>query len=144
MKLPGLTPPPINPGDTCSYWRIPLRVDPTVVPGGVDALTKSLRALGIPAAPRYIVKPAFECEVIRDQKTFGKSRWPFSVGRPEAATYRREDFAGAYDGLANVVILPLNEGFNDGHADFIIEAFDQAMTELLGDPFVEQRKAVSA
>lgn len=133
MQLPGLTPPPVKSGDTCSYWRIPIRVDPSVIPGGVDALTQALRGLGIPAAPRYIQKPAFECEVIRDQKTFGNSRWPFSVGRPEASTYRREDFPGSYDGLANVVILPLNEGFDDAHVDFVIDAFGRAMHELLGE-----------
>ncbi|MEM7577335.1 MAG: DegT/DnrJ/EryC1/StrS family aminotransferase [Planctomycetota bacterium] len=133
MRLPGLTPPPVKPGDTCSYWRIPVRVDPKVVPGGVDALTQSLRNLGIPAAPRYIQKPAFECEVIRDQKTFGSSGWPFTVGRPEASEYRRQDFPGSYDGLANVVILPLNEGFTDEHSEFVIASFDAAMRELLGD-----------
>ncbi|MEM1097663.1 MAG: DegT/DnrJ/EryC1/StrS family aminotransferase [Planctomycetota bacterium] len=146
MNLPGLTPPPIKPGDTCSYWRIPLRVDPEVIPGGVDTLTQALRNLGIPAAPRYIQKPAFECEIIRDQKTFGTSRWPFSVGRPEAARYRRDDFPGAYDGLANVVILPLNEGFTDEHADFIIASFDAAMNELLGEasPAIETESGVAS
>ena len=33
---------------------------------------------------RYIQKPAFQCAVIREQKTFGKSRWPFTLARPEA------------------------------------------------------------
>lgn len=134
LKVDGITPAPIKPGDTCSYWRIPIRIEPGpgegTVPGGVDALVAGLRELGIPAAPRYIQKPAFECEVIRDQKTFGTSRWPFSLAQPSATDYRRELFPGAYDGLKHVVILPLNEGFTGDHADRIATAVEETVARL--------------
>ena len=130
LKIDGITPPPIKPGDTCSYWRIPIRVEPGTIPGGVDALVAGLRELGIPAAPRYIQKPAFECEVIRDQKTFGTSRWPFSLAQESATDYRRELFPGSYDGLKHVVILPLNEGFTEAHADRIAKAVEDTVAAL--------------
>ena len=133
LKVDGITPPPIRSGDTCSYWRIPIRVEPGVIPGGVDALVAGLRELGIPAAPRYIQKPAFECEVIRDQRTFGASRWPFSLAQPSATDYRRELFPGAYDGLKHVVILPLNEGFTEEHADRIASAVERIVARLHGE-----------
>ncbi|BAM04033.1 DegT/DnrJ/EryC1/StrS family aminotransferase [Phycisphaera mikurensis] len=130
MAIDGITTPPVKPGDTCSYWRIPIRVEPGVIPGGVDALVAGLRELGIPAAPRYIQKPAFECEVIREQKTFGTSRWPFSLAQASATDHRPELFPGSYDGLKHVVILPLNEGFTEAHADRIASAVEQTVASL--------------
>ena len=130
MKVDGLTPTPVKPGDTCSYWRVPVRVEPGVIPGGVDALVAGLRELGIPAAPRYIQKPAFECEVIREQKTFGASRWPFSLAQASATDYRPERFPGAYDGLKHVVILPLNEGFTEADAQRVAAAVEDTVAGL--------------
>ena len=128
--LPGLSTPPVRDGDTCAYWRIPIRIDPEVVPGGVDAVVAAVRELGVPAAPRYVQKPAFECEVIRDRKTFGTSGWPFNLARPEAVDYSREKFAGAYDGLEHVIILPLNEHFTQTHVDQVAGAFESAWPAL--------------
>ncbi len=132
MKLPGLTLPPVRRGDTHGYWRIPVHVDPAIIPGGVDALAKELRALGIPAAPRYIVKPAFDCEVIRDQRTFGKSRFPFTLAHPDAVNYSKDRFPGAYTGLSTVLIVPLNEAFNDTIVQHIVKQFEQAVMNLTG------------
>ena len=52
--------------------------------------------MGIPSAPRYIAKPAFRCGVFAEQKTFGDSRWPFTLARPEAVDYSAERFPGTF------------------------------------------------
>jgi len=78
MGVEGIEVPLVEPGDQHSYWKYVLRVDPQVVPGGTDALGAALKNRGIFSAPRYIQKPAFRCQVIQDQQTFGKSRWPLS------------------------------------------------------------------
>jgi len=67
--LPGLTLPIPVAGTTHVYWKYPLAVDPKVIKGGSDALGKALKDRGIMCAPRYIVKPAFECEVLAAQNT---------------------------------------------------------------------------
>ena len=107
------------PDDVHCYWRYCLRIDPGVVPGGPAALAQALRFYDIAAAPRYIQKPAFQCKVIADQVTFGTSRWPFTLARPEAVDYSPERFPGTFAGLEQALVLPWNERMTDEHIDFL-------------------------
>ena len=128
--LPGIAAPWVRPGSVHSYWRYGLRVDPEVVPGGAVALGGRLKRRGIAAAPRYIQKPAFECEVFRRQRTFGASRWPFTLARAEALDYRRSRFPGVYRALEEILVLPWNERFEPEHVDFLAAAVREAVGEL--------------
>lgn len=128
--LPGIATPAVRPGSVHTYWRYALRVDPETIPGGAVALGALLRMRGIAAAPRYIQKPAFECEVFRSQRTFGASRWPFTLARPEAIDYRRERFPGVYQALEEVLVLPWNERFEPAHVDYLAAAVHGAVGEL--------------
>lgn len=117
--IPGLSLPGAPPGALHSYWRYPLWVDPAVIEGGVDFLAGRLRKLDIPAAPRYIQKPAFETQVFVEQNTFGTSRWPFTLADPAAVDYSPDRFPGTYAGLNRVLVLPFNEGFGPSAVDFV-------------------------
>ena len=64
------------------------------IPGGPPAIAAALGELGVASAPRYIQKPAFECRVFSEQRTFGTSRWPFTLARPEAVDYSTDAFSG--------------------------------------------------
>jgi hypothetical protein len=84
---------------TRNYSALPLQMSPedgkgfkdsAVIPGGPRALAAELKLGGIASAPRYIQKPAFACRVFTEQRTFGESRWPFTLARPEAVDYSRE------------------------------------------------------
>jgi dTDP-4-amino-4,6-dideoxygalactose transaminase len=120
--LRGIT-PPVHARDAVHvYWRYCLWVDGSVLPGGSPALGAGLKRHGIAAAPRYIQKPAFRCEVLRDQRTFGNSRFPFTLARPEAVDYREENFPGTFRGLEQILVLPWNERFTEAHVDFIADA----------------------
>jgi perosamine synthetase len=131
--LEGITPTVAAPGDTHSYWRYVVHVDREVVPGGPVAIADALRPQGIPSAPRYIAKPAFRCGVFADQKTFGASRWPFTIARPEAVDYSAERFPGTFAFLDSVLVLSLNERYTAQHAEFVADglrsAVEQARTE---------------
>jgi len=120
--IPGLTLPLARHGSEHAYWRYALRVDPTSHPGGAVELGKRLGELGVAANARYIRKPAFECGLFRDQKTFGRSRWPFTLARPEALDYDRGLFQGAYAGLADIVVLPWNEKLSAGDVESLAQA----------------------
>jgi dTDP-4-amino-4,6-dideoxygalactose transaminase len=85
--IPGIETPMITKGAEHTFWKYCLRVDPNVIQGGGPALAKVLATYGIASAPRYIQKPAFACQVFREQVTFGKSRFPFNLARPEAVNY---------------------------------------------------------
>ena len=130
--IPGIESPVIASDAECAYWKYALHIDNTVIKGGPVALAAKLAKLKIASAPRYIVKPAFACEVIRDQKTFGTSHWPFTLARPEAVDYSPDLFPGTYDGLEHVLVLPWNDRYDETHLAHIERTLRDAVKELAG------------
>src|SRR4029079_11987813 len=129
----GVRPPQKTAGCNPVYWRYALRVDPDVLRGRADGLGAKLKEAVISCAPRYVQKLAFECEVLRDQRSFGKTRFPYvgeqRKGEPEIV-YRKEDMPGSVEALAGVVVLPWNEEYTEEHVSFIAGAIRQAAKEL--------------
>lgn len=105
-----------------TYWKYCLQVDSSVIPDGAVGLAGKLKQRGIASAPRYIQKPAFRCEVFEKQRTFGASRFPFTLARPEAVDYRAELFPGTFLGLERVLVLPWNERYEEEHVRYIAES----------------------
>ncbi len=128
--LAGVSTPTVTPDSTHTYWKYCLNIDADVIEGGAVGLGAALREKGIACAPRYIQKPAFECQVIRDQVTFGTSRWPFSLARPEAVDYSRERYEGTYKALQHVLVLPFNECYTDEHVEYLAAEIREAVTSL--------------
>lgn len=128
--IDGLDLPVPGPERVHTYWRYCLDVDPERIPGGTDALGAILRRHGIACAPRYIHKPAFRCQVFTDQVTFGTSRWPFNLARPEAVDYAAERFPGTFGALERVLVLPWNERFTAEDIDFLASTIHEAVAEL--------------
>jgi perosamine synthetase len=133
-EVPGLTVPQAAPGDVHTYWRYALIVDPAIVPGGPGALAAELKLGGIASAPRYIQKPAFRCGVFVNQKTFGTSRWPFTLARPEALDYSVERFPGTFGALEHVLVLPWNERYTHDDVDALGDRIADAVGRLTGEP----------
>ncbi len=129
---PGIAMPTAAADAVHTWWKYCLRVDETVIPGGTVALGAALRDSGILCAPRYIQKPAFCCQVIRDQCTFGNSRWPFTLARPEAVDYSRSRFEGTWNALEHILVLPWNEKYTDEHIDYLANSIREAVTALTG------------
>jgi dTDP-4-amino-4,6-dideoxygalactose transaminase len=131
--VPGVFAPTIRSDVRHSYWKYPLRVDPAVIRGGADGLGAKLKASGVFCAPRYIQKPAFECQVLRDRVSFGKSRFPWEgehrKGEPPVR-YDAAETPGTTEGLATVVVLPWNERYTEKHVDFIARVVRAAAVEL--------------
>jgi dTDP-4-amino-4,6-dideoxygalactose transaminase len=133
--VPGLTLPAPLPGATHVYWKYPLMVDPAVVPGGADALGAALKAAGVFCAPRYIQKPAFQCQVFTERKTYGKSRCPFSCRERAGGgeiVYDAAEYPGTMRGLERVVVLPWSEFYDEEHVAFIGAAISEAVAQLGG------------
>jgi perosamine synthetase len=127
--IPGIGTPVIEPGAVHSYWRYCLRVDDEIIPGGPDGLASRLAAYDVASAPRYVRKPAFRCKVFTEQRTFGDSRWPFDLARPEAVDYDDRLFPGTSAALAAMLVLPFNERYTTEHADFLVNAIGSAAAE---------------
>jgi dTDP-4-amino-4,6-dideoxygalactose transaminase len=131
--LLGVHPPTVRPGARHTYWKYPLRIDPDVIEGGADAFGRVLRDAGVFCVPRYIQKPAFECEVLRDRRTFGKSHFPFEGEHRKndpPVVYDIEGTPGTAQGLATVVVLPWNERYAPEHVDYIARTIRAATGEL--------------
>jgi perosamine synthetase len=127
----GIETPWQDPRNTHVYWKYCLSVDAQFIQDGAVGLAKHLKEdYGIFSAPRYIQKPAFACAVIRDQRTFGNSRFPFNLARPEAVDYSPGKFSGTYTGLERVLVLPWNEAYTDEHIDYIANSIKAAIAHL--------------
>ena len=128
--IPGIEPPTIREGDVHTYWKYCLRTDEGQLPDGAVRLGQALRGRGIACAPRYIQKPAFMCEVIAGQRTFGSSRYPFTLARPEAVNYDSSRFPGTLEALAGVLVLPLNERYTEKHIDYLAVSIGEAVEQI--------------
>lgn len=131
-ELPGVAVPRAAEGSRHVFWRYPLLIDPSVVEGGPVGVASDLREFGIGSAPRYIQKPAFSCRVFAEQRTFGDSRFPFSLARPEALDYDPGRFPGTFRYLEQVLVLPWNERFERHHVDAVAEAITQSVLARSG------------
>jgi perosamine synthetase len=128
---PGILMPEPAADNTHVFWKYALRVDKNVIRDGAVGLAKKLKEeKGIFSAPRYIQKPAFQCIIFEEQKTFGNSRWPFTLARPDAVDYSPEKFPGTFSGLEWVLVLPWNENYTDEHIEYIANAVRDAVDEL--------------
>jgi len=128
--VPGVRPIPVLDVATNSYWRYGLIVEDGQVPGGPDQLAAKLREFGLPSGPRYVKKPAFQTALFRDQRTFGESRWPFTLARPEAVDYSESRFPGTFDFLRRVLVLPWNERLEKSHVSAMAEAIRTSVLSL--------------
>ncbi len=90
-------------------------------------MATNLKDLGVNSAPRYIQKPAFMCEVFQKQRTFGNSRYPFTLAQPEAVDYNPGRFPGAFAALEDILVLPWNERYTDEHVDYITASIYKAV-----------------
>jgi dTDP-4-amino-4,6-dideoxygalactose transaminase len=131
--LPGVHAPEVSAHAQHTYWKYPLRIEPRTIAGGADAFGQKLKESGVFCAPRYIQKPAFECAVLRDRNTFGKSHFPYEGehrrGDPPVI-YDIKDTPGTAEGLATVVVLPWNEKYTAEHVEYIAQAIKDASKEL--------------
>ncbi len=130
--LPGISTPKVAAGNVHTYWKYCLRVDASEIPGGSVKLGAELKTRGIFSAPRYIQKPAFACEIFSEQRTFGNSKFPFTLARPEAVDYSRDRFPGTYQGLEEVLVLPWNERYESHHVRYIADSIIASVAQLRG------------
>jgi perosamine synthetase len=127
--LEGVQTPWVRSGDVHTYWKYCLRIDPERVPGGPVGVAARLRQYDIASVPRYIQKPAFACRVFAEQRTFGRSRWPFTLARPEAVDYTAQRFPGTFGALEWLLVLPLNERYEPAHVDFLAASIRAAVVK---------------
>ncbi|MCP3958809.1 MAG: DegT/DnrJ/EryC1/StrS family aminotransferase [bacterium] len=131
--VPGVFAPVVTPDSVHTYWRYALRVDSETLPGGAVALGRRMQQAGVLCAPRYVQKPAFECQVLRDHRTFGDSEFPYRCAQRADAppvVYDRADTPGSIEALEGVVVLGWNERYREEHVTFIADTIREVAGEL--------------
>ncbi len=132
--LSGVSPPQVTPNSKHVYWKYCLNVEPEKIEGGVDAFSEKLKTnYGIFSAPRYIKKPAFQCQIFQDQVTFGDSGFPFRGPHRRGAPpveYKEEDYPGTKKALNRICVLPCNEKYTKEDVEFIANAVRETAASL--------------
>ena len=111
------------------YWKFCVNIDEVRTGVSLNDIAARMKANGIFAAPRYIGKPAFECQICRDQVTLGTSRWPWSDPartHVPAPDQDRDHFPGTLKALSQVLVIPWNEFYTDEHVDYIADHLRKA------------------
>ncbi len=119
--IDGIATPVIADNATHTYWKYCLTVDESKIEGGSVGMAGLLKERNIFSAPRYIVKPAFMCQVFQEKNTLGDSQFPFNLARHEAIDYKTENYPATAKALHDVLVLPWNENYTDDHVRYIAD-----------------------
>ncbi|MCQ9208597.1 MAG: DegT/DnrJ/EryC1/StrS family aminotransferase [Omnitrophica bacterium] len=130
QDTPGITLPESNEDSIHVFWKYPLIVDTDLFGVDVFAFSTMLKEKGIFSAPRYIQKPVFMCEVLKDRRTYGKSHCPYDCPKrkgEEEIVYDVNDYPKTMKALEHVLVLPWNEFYTSEHVDYIARSVKEAV-----------------
>ncbi len=88
---------------------------------------------------RYIQKPAFACQIFRDQCTFGNSDGHLRSQDRKPSTTTASLFEGTWNALEHVLVLPWNEKYTDEHIQYLATNIRNAVASLTGRTAVAAR-----
>jgi len=128
--IDGVETPVIADDATHTYWKYCLTVDDTKIEGGSVGMAQLLKEKNIFSAPRYIVKPAFMCQVFQEKNTLGTSQFPFNLAREGAVDYEMENYPLTAKALHDVLVLPWNEKYTEEHVRYIADNVRIAASRL--------------
>lgn len=131
----GVTAPVVPEDVQHAYWRFPLMVDEDRIKGGNRGLGEFLQQEGIACSPGYLPRLAFECEVLRDHRTFGDSSYPFEGSQRQAdppIRYHRDSTPEAAKVLDSILVLPWNERYQNEHVDYLAECIRRGAQRSAG------------
>jgi perosamine synthetase len=128
--IDGIETPVISEKAKHVYWKYCLTVDDSKIEGGSVGMANMLKEKNIFSAPRYIVKPAFMCQVFQDKNTLGDSQFPFNLARPEAIEYTMDKYPDTAKALHDVLVLPWNEKYTVEHVEYIAENVRSVVEKL--------------
>ncbi|MBM3973409.1 MAG: DegT/DnrJ/EryC1/StrS family aminotransferase [Planctomycetes bacterium] len=120
--VPGLALPGDPSDGAHSWWKFAFRVDADVVPGGALALGQRMQQAGVACVPRYVQKPAFECELFTDWSKSPVTWLPLQHNPRRTGPmppFVRADYPGAVRGLEQVIVLPINEHYRERHVQHV-------------------------
>lgn len=119
-SLDGLRLPGDPEGGVHAWWKFAVGRGGDA--GAAAELGARMQRAGVPCAPRYIQKPAFECALFQDWQRSPVSWMPLQHNPRRDGPqppFVRADYPGAIEGLEQVIVLPLNEHYTHEHVAHI-------------------------
>lgn len=106
--------------DSPSWWIFNLSINGDVMGLSPDIFAQLLQVEGVQARRNYLPRPIFEEDVIQEQITYGKSRFPYSISDvppPETA-----NMPGLVEFMQRQIVIPWSSRVADKHVSQITSA----------------------
>jgi dTDP-4-amino-4,6-dideoxygalactose transaminase/predicted dehydrogenase len=118
--VPGVLPPPEVEGVVPSWWMYAFRISEETLGLRPDVFAEIMMAEGVPLRRSYLPAPIFEFDVIKHQRTYGRSGYPFSAYPYEPPD--PEDFPGYGEFVQRLLFMPWSQHVGEAHVDGIAAA----------------------
>jgi dTDP-4-amino-4,6-dideoxygalactose transaminase/predicted dehydrogenase len=128
-EIPGMIPPPTKPGVNPSWWMYAFRIDEENLGLCTDAFAEMLMVEGAKIRRQYLLAPIFEYDVLKHQRTYGQSRYPFSAYPYEAPELA--DFPGYEEFTQRLLFMGWSHHVRERHVDQVAAAV-RKVTGCLG------------
>ena len=129
-SIDGIRTPKVPLGSKHSYWKYCIDVDPKITGLDVGQIAATLKSFDIFSAPRYIQKPAFSCQILKDGQTFGSKSTPLTSKQMsfwQDEERLRIEYEGSYQALSRMLVLPWNEFYTEEHVEYISDKIHISM-----------------
>ncbi len=94
-------------------------------------LAKAMTTIAGSVPRRATSKSPPSCaQIFTEQRTFGKSQFPFTLARPEALDYSPQRYPGTFAALDGIIVVPWNDRYTDDHVDYIANSIRDAVASL--------------
>src|SRR5439155_12393094 len=111
-----------EPGTQAAWWMYPFTIDREGSGIDVDEFHQELTAEGVRVVREYVPEAVFNYAVLKEQRTYGRSRYPFS-----AADYVppvMEDFPGFLEFKRNLLYMVCSHNVAAKHVDVMALAME--------------------
>jgi dTDP-4-amino-4,6-dideoxygalactose transaminase len=120
--IPGIRPPRVERGDSCSFWFYMLRMEPSAFRCDRAEFVEALKAEGVSAGAGYIPSPVYRYPVFQNHDFFA-GRWPVREFGLTKMDYREVRCPVAEAILETAILCPLNQGMSEAYVLETAEAF---------------------
>ena len=111
-----------------AWWMYPFSIDEESSGMSMDEFYQELTAEGVRVMREYVPTGVFNHAVVKEQRTYGKSRYPFSAVPYIPPTIN--DFPGFQEFRRTLMLLSWSHNVTDDHVESIAWAFRKVATAL--------------
>jgi dTDP-4-amino-4,6-dideoxygalactose transaminase/predicted dehydrogenase len=128
QDVPGVVLPRRTDGMLSSWWFFPFRISEEILGMDTTAFAEAMIAEGVRVGRAYLPAPLFEYDVIKHQRTYGQSRFPFSSFSYHPPVI--EEFPGYEEFTRRLLLMQWSHHARDHHVDGISTAIRKVCASL--------------